>query len=120
MSEPGTDGVNLRKPQPTTKAVSAADACGQWDELLDEVSRQDTRLVVERDGKPVAAVISARDLERFSIYEAQRERDFSVLFEIGEKFKDVPLEELEREVAKAVAEVRAENRRTKKRSLGTA
>ena len=37
--------------------------------------------------------------------------DFAVLYEIGAQFADVDPEEIEREVAKAVAEVRAENRR---------
>ena len=37
--------------------------------------------------------------------------DIAVLDEIAEAFADVPLEELEREVDKAVAEVRAEMRR---------
>ncbi len=36
---------------------------------------------------------------------------FAVLYEIGEQFADIDPEEIEREVAKAVAEVRAENRR---------
>ena len=37
--------------------------------------------------------------------------DFAVLYELGAQFADVDPEEIEREVAKAVAEVRAENRR---------
>ena len=40
-----------------------------------------------------------------------REERFAVLDRIGEAFRDVPDEEIEREVAKAIAEVRAENRR---------
>ncbi len=40
-----------------------------------------------------------------------REERFAVLDRIGEAFRDVPEEEVEREVAKAIAEVRAENRR---------
>jgi hypothetical protein len=57
----------------------------------------------------VAAIISARDLERFNRWEAQRGRDFAVIDEAREAFKDVPPEEIEREVAKAIAEVRAES-----------
>ena len=41
--------------------------------------------------------------------EAEREQDFSALFRTGEAFKDVPTDELEQEVTKAVSEVRAES-----------
>jgi len=41
----------------------------------------------------------------------RREQDFSALFRTGAAFKDVPTDELQRQVLKAVAEVRAENRR---------
>jgi hypothetical protein len=45
-----------------------------------------------------------------------REDDFAVLYEIGAQFADVDPEEIEREVAKALAEVRAEDRRREERA----
>ena len=42
--------------------------------------------------------------------------DWKVLDEIGNAFKDVPLEEIEREIAKAVSEVREEDRRRTRRN----
>ena len=41
---------------------------------------------------------------------ASRRKRFKALIETGEAFKDVPPEEIEREVAKAIAEDRAERR----------
>lgn len=66
---------------------------------------------MEKSGIPVAAVISAEDLERFTKLEEQRERNFAILEEIGEKFKDVSAREIEREVGKVLRQVRAKNRR---------
>lgn len=97
--------------EPTTHTIDAAEATQRWSHLLEEVSRRETRVIVERGGVPVAAIISTDDLERFRRYEAEREKDFAILDEIGEAFKDVPPEEIEQEVGKALAEVREESRR---------
>lgn len=94
-----------------TQVMKASDVRREWSQLLNKVFRNQTRVVVEKSGIPVAAVISAEDLERFSRLEEQRERNFAILDEIGEKFQDVPAKEIEREVSKTLKQVRAENRR---------
>lgn len=94
-----------------TQVMNASDARAQWSQLLNKVFRNQTRVVVEKSGIPVAAVISAAELERFTKLEEQRERNFAVLDEIGEKFKDVSAQEIEQEVNKALINVRAQNRR---------
>lgn len=94
-----------------TQVMKASEVRQQWSQLLNKVFRDQTRVVVEKSGIPVAAVISAEDLERLSRLEEQRERNFAILDEIGEKFQDVPAEEIEREVSKTLKQVRAENRR---------
>lgn len=93
-----------------TKTVNVTQARQNFSQLLNQVYRSKTRLVVEKSGIPVAAIISARDLERFDRWEAERDRDFAILEKIGQAFKDVPPEEIEREVAKAIAEIREEDR----------
>ena len=108
----------MREMEPTTETVDAAEAGLHWRELLDKVSRGEGRVIVEDNGAPVAAIISAADLEQLNRLEAQRQADFAILDEIGEAFKDVPIEEIEREVAKAIAEVRAENRQRERRAAG--
>jgi hypothetical protein len=50
------------------------------------------------------------DLERMDRTEEERLRDLAILDASQAAFKDVPAEEVEQEVAKAIAEVRAENR----------
>lgn len=94
-----------------TQVMKASDVRQQWSQLINKVFRNQTRVVVEKSGIPVAAVISAEDLERLTKLEEQREQNFAILDEIGEKFKDVPVYEVEQEVSKALRQVRVENRR---------
>jgi prevent-host-death family protein len=79
-------------------------------QVLDTVYRRRARVIVEKSGIPVAALISVADLARFRALEQQRAERFRILNEIGAAFKDVPLEELEREVNRALTEVRARRR----------
>ena len=92
----------------TTEVADAGEVLARWDELLDLFLEGDKRVVLTRDGKEVAAVISMADLQLYGrLWELRRE-EFKPLFETREAFKDVLDEELEREVANALAEVRAE------------
>jgi prevent-host-death family protein len=94
-----------------TKTIKASVARQQFSQLLNDVYRTENRVVVEKSGIPVAAIIPAKDLQRLTRLEAERNRDFAILREIREAFKDVPAEEIEREVAKALSEVRKEQRK---------
>ena len=68
------------------------------------------RPVIEKDGRPAAAIVSPADLEALQRLEHQREEAFKVLDRMSAAFADVPEEELEREIELALAEVRAESR----------
>ena len=93
-----------------TQVMKASEVRAQWSQLLNKVFRNQTRVVVEKSGIPVAAVISAEDLQRFTRMEEQREKRFKALDKMREAFKDVPSEEIDREVKRAISQVRAENR----------
>ncbi len=100
----------MREHQPMTETLKASEVRQQWSDVVNKVARREARVVVEKSGVPVAAVVSADDLARLQQLDAEREQAFAALDRIGAAFKDVPAEEIEREVAKALAEVRAENR----------
>lgn len=95
---------------PAAETLKASEVRQQWREVVNKVARKEARVVVEKNGVPVAAIVSADDLARLQQFNADREQAFAALERVGAAFNDVPLEELEREVAKAIAEVRAENR----------
>lgn len=91
-----------------TQVMKASDVRQQWSQLLNKVFRNQTRVVIEKSGIPVAAVISAEDLEKFVQMEEQRMEKFQVLDKIRENFKEVPASEVEDEIVKALSQVRTE------------
>jgi prevent-host-death family protein len=93
-----------------TRTVNSAQAQQCFDDLVDEVNKKPTRVVVERDGKVVAALISAADLEYLEHMDRQRAEHFKVIQEIWARNADKDPEEVERDIAEAIAEMRAEER----------
>lgn len=102
---------------PPMENVSAAEAGERWSELLARVGHNEVRLTIEGDGEPVAVVVSAKDYAFLSRTEARRKADFAIIEQMGEAFADVPDDELEREIALALDEVRAEKRERAAREL---
>jgi prevent-host-death family protein len=50
----------------TTRVMKISDVKSQLSRLVNEVYRKETRILVEKAGIPIAAIISADDLQRFS------------------------------------------------------
>ncbi|HEX5415166.1 MAG TPA: type II toxin-antitoxin system prevent-host-death family antitoxin [Chloroflexota bacterium] len=90
--------------------MKASDARQNFSQVLNDVFRGEKRVLVEKSGIPVAGIVSARDLERLRDLDEQRERDFAVIDVIRDAFANVPDEEIEREVARAVASARRKRR----------
>jgi len=110
----------MREKEPVVQTVKASEAREQFSQLINRVFRRETRVIVEKSGIPVAAIVSAEDLRRLSELESERDRRFELLEEIGEAFKDVPADEIEREVSRAIAEVRQKNRQREHPAARTA
>ena len=100
----------MARPKPMTQRIKASEARQTWSKLINKVHDGDVRVIVEKDGIPVAGLVSAADLERLGLLEAERERNFSIVDEMREAFRDIPDEELEREITKAVEAARQELR----------
>lgn len=96
--------------EPMIQTMKASEARQQFSQLLNQVFRRETRVIVEKSGIPVAAIISAEDLERLGQWEEQRSERFKALEESWKAFEGVPPEEIEREVAKAIAAARKKRR----------
>src|SRR5688572_30298296 len=99
-------------PPPTspTLASEAIEASERVAELAARVADGRTRLVLERDGQAVAAVVSLADLERLRRQDEREVELWRTLDAIGERFADVPPEEIEREAVRAVTYARAQRR----------
>ncbi len=95
---------------PVIQTINVAEARKDFSQLLTRVYRKETRVVVEKSGIPVAAIVSADDLERLQWLDAERERGFQAMERISQAFADVPVDELERRVAEALEQARAGRR----------
>ncbi len=90
-----------------TQAMKASEVRMQWGKLLTKVFTNQTRVVVEKSGIPVAAVISVDDLKRLTQLEKQRNERFKALDRMRDAFKDVPPKEAEREINRAITQIRS-------------
>jgi prevent-host-death family protein len=96
--------------QLATQTMKISDVKQQLNSLVNRVYRRETRVIVEKSGIPVAGIVSADDLRRLERLDEERAERFAILDAFGEAFRDVPAEELEREVARALAEARSRRR----------
>lgn len=107
----------MTEQQIPTETMKISDVRSQLNKLVNRVYKRETRVIVEKSGIPVAGIVSARDLERLKRMD-EKDRDlWSVVDEMREAFKDVPPEELEREAARSLAEVREEMRAEREQSV---
>jgi prevent-host-death family protein len=97
----------------TTHTVETGDAQRCFDDLVDEVKKPRTRVVVQREGKIVAALVSAADFEYLEHTDRQRAEHFKLIQEIQARNADKDPKEAERDIAEAIAEMRAEERAKK-------
>ena len=96
----------MRAQNPATRTMKISDVKNSLSSVVNEVYRERTRVLVEKSGIPVAAIISVDDLEWFFRLDREREERFKVIDRMREAFKDVPAEEIERETERSVAEAR--------------
>ena len=96
--------------EPVTQTMSASQVQQVWDQLLDRVSQRETRVLVERDGTPVAAIISVEDLHRLTRFERERAARFKALDEIAARNADKDPDEVERDIAEEITAMRQEQR----------
>ena len=108
-----TPDHNPQRPSDPFAAIEtmpASQARREWAQLLNRVQRDGAPVLIEKNGVPVAALISPHKLDFLLSEIEKRERTFAILHEVQAAFAHIPDDELEREIEKAIAEVRAENR----------
>jgi len=86
------------------KEVNAYEARKNLGELLSEVYYRGDQVIINRSGKPVAALVPVDWLEQ---WRERREAFFGKVEAIQQRNKEVPPEAIEEEVEEAVASARA-------------
>ena len=104
--------------QPTTETLKISQVKQGLNALVNRVYRRETRILIEKSGIPVAAIVSAQDLQRLERLDNERAEHIKALYEFAAGFADQTPEDIERETAKAIAEVRAEMWGERERAAG--
>jgi len=86
-----------------TKRISSKEARSRFADLVGSVHYGGEEIIVERSGRPVAAVIPVELYERLV---AERRARFEVIDRIQSRLPDKTAEEIERDVAAAIEELR--------------
>jgi len=86
------------------KKIGAREARNNFSELLGQVHFGGQVVIVERFGRPMVAVIPVEDYQQLI---AEREARFQILDKIRRRLPDLPIEEVEQDVAEAIAAVRS-------------
>lgn len=90
-----------------TSRMSTKEAQDNFGDVVSRAYDKSEPTIVERHGTPVAVVISPDQYEQFRS-QATREM-FDTIREIHDRNRDTDPDEIEAEIAQAVAEVRQEN-----------
>jgi len=97
-----------------TETMNVTEARRNFSDTLDRVRRGEARVILEKSGIPVGALISPNDLETLSRLEARRTEQWDGVQRLREAFADVSEEELDAEIVKALASAREEDGRSAK------
>jgi prevent-host-death family protein len=100
----------MREQEPMTQTMKISDVKNTLSSLVNKVYRKETRVLVEKAGIPVAALVSAEDLKQLARLDAERAERRRVVAAMRGPFRGVSPEEIEQETPRAVSEVQAEMR----------
>ena len=96
--------------EPVVKTMKASQARAEWSAILNGVFRKENRVLVEKSGIPVAAIVSADDLEYLAQRDAERRASFEAIEAIRARNADKDPDEVESDIAEEIAAMRAERR----------
>lgn len=95
---------------PTETRMKLSDTKQQLSKLVNQVAQGQSRVVVEKSGLAVAAIISTEEYQRFLQLEADRAQRFAAVSRISAALADIPVDELEAEVQRTIDDTRARRR----------
>jgi hypothetical protein len=108
-------GIAMLGRKPATERMKVTEVEGRLQGLVNELSRDDTRILLEEGGVPVAGIVPIEDMRRLARLDEREQEAYELLEAIRSRFDDVSEEEIERQTELAIAEIKAENRAARER-----
>ena len=99
----------MREQEPMTQTMKISEVKNQLSSVVNRVYRKETRVLVEKSGIPVAAVVSADDLLRLQQLDRAWDEGSRALERVSAAFADVPVDELEAKIDQIIAEGRTKD-----------
>lgn len=100
----------MSRSEPLRKSVSLDEFQRKLAELVDEVASGASRITIEERGKELVYIEPAVSRRRREIDALMEDSEFAALASISDELKDVPLDELEEQVAEALRKGREKRR----------
>jgi very-short-patch-repair endonuclease len=100
----------VEKHEPEVETVDAAEIGEPLQGSLKRVAREKSRVIVEQDGEVVGVLVTPLDYERLKMLDRRIADGWKVIEEIHARNAHMDPDEVERDVAEAIAEMRAERR----------
>lgn len=101
------------KQSPPIETKTVSETRRTFSETLNRVYRGEARVVVEKSGIAVGAIVSPREFALLQRLEEERRVTLEAFAKAREGFVDIPEEELEREIESAITDVEDEHRRAR-------
>ena len=100
----------MRAQTPATETMPISAVKSRLNSLINAIYRNETRILVEKSGIPVAGIVPVADMRRLArLDEVDREAG-EILEAMRAPFDDIPAEEMERQTERIIAENREEDR----------
>ena len=90
------------------KTIGAYEARRRFGQLIEEAYYKRDHFIVERSGRPMAAIVSIEDYEKWR--RLAKEGIFSLIEPVWQRNVDVPAEEIEDDIKSGIAQLREEHR----------
>jgi prevent-host-death family protein len=93
---------------PMTQTMKISDVKNHLSALVNRIYRKETRILVEKSGIPVAALVSVDDLARLNQLDRDWDERWQAMERMSLAFADVPVDELEARINEIIAADRAQ------------
>ena len=99
----------MREQIPMTQTMKISEVKNTLSSVVNRVYRKETRVLVEKSGIPVAALVSADDLSRLQQLDREWDKTTQAIARFSQAFADIPVPELEATIDDIIAENRAKD-----------